>query len=132
MPFPEFEGGEKAGILGGHNLVISAYTDNPGGSLKLIDFLTNEESIKRDATDYSLAPVLEATYDDPAVKKALPFADDLKQAIAQAKSRPVSPVYPQISQAIYKNVNEALSGKVSPEEALKTGQAEMERALETF
>jgi multiple sugar transport system substrate-binding protein len=132
MPFPEFEGGSKAGILGGHNLVISAYSDNPGGSLKLIDYLTSEEAIKRDAAEYSLAPVLQATYDDPDVQKALPFSPQLKQAITQARSRPVSPVYTQISQAIYKNVNEALSGKVSPEEALKTGQSEMEKALATF
>jgi multiple sugar transport system substrate-binding protein len=130
--FPDFEGGGKAGILGGHNLVVSAFTDSPGGSLALIDYLTNEESIKRDATDYSLAPVLEATYDDADVQKALPFAPELKQAIAQAKSRPVSPVYTQISQAIYKNVNQALSGQTSPEEALKTGQSEMEKALATF
>ena len=32
----------------------------------------------------------------------------------QAKARPVSPVYPQISQAIYKNVNEALCRAASP------------------
>jgi multiple sugar transport system substrate-binding protein len=131
-PFPEWEGGGKAGILGGHNLVVSAFSKNPGGALALIDYLTNEESIKRDATDFSLAPVLESVYDDPDVQKALPFAPELKQAIAQAKSRPVSPVYTQISQAIYKNVNQALSGQVSPEEALKTGQSEMEQALATF
>jgi ABC-type glycerol-3-phosphate transport system substrate-binding protein len=40
--------------------------------------------------------------------------------------------YPQISQAIYKNVNEALSGKTSPEDALKQAQTEMEQALKTF
>jgi multiple sugar transport system substrate-binding protein len=131
-PFPDFQDGGKAGILGGHNIVISAYSKNPGGALALTDYLTNEESIKRDATDYSLAPVLEATYDDPDVQKALPFAPELKQAIAQAKSRPVSPVYTQISQAIYKNVNQALSGQTSPEEALKNGQSEMEKALATF
>jgi multiple sugar transport system substrate-binding protein len=132
MPFPEFEGAGKAGILGGHNLVISAYSKNPGGSLKLIDYLTSPKAIGRDATDFSLAPVLVDTYDEPAVQKALPFAPELKQAIAQAKSRPVSPVYTQISQAIYKNVNEALSGQTSPQDALKTGQAEMEKALATF
>jgi multiple sugar transport system substrate-binding protein len=132
MPFPDFEGGGKAGILGGHNLVVSAYSKNPGGALALIDYLTNEESITRDATDYSLAPVLQSVYDDPKVQKALPFASELKQAIAQAKSRPVSPVYTQISQAIYKNVNAALSGQTSPEDALKTGQSEMEKALATF
>jgi multiple sugar transport system substrate-binding protein len=132
MPFPEFEGGGKAGILGGHNIVISAYSKNPGGALALTDFLTSPDSIKRDATDFSLAPVLTSVYDDPDVQKALPFAAELKQAIAQAKSRPVSPVYTQISQAIYKNVNAALSGQTSPEDALKTGQSEMEKALATF
>jgi multiple sugar transport system substrate-binding protein len=132
MPFPEFEGGGKAGILGGHNIVISAYSKNPGGALALTDFLTSPDSIKRDATDFSLAPVLTSVYDDPDVQKALPFASELKQAIAQAKSRPVSPVYTQISQAIYKNVNAALSGQTSPEDALKTGQSEMEKALATF
>jgi multiple sugar transport system substrate-binding protein len=132
MPFPEFEGAGKAGILGGHNIVISAYSKNPGGALALTDYLTSPDSIKRDATDFSLAPVLTSVYDDPDVQKALPFAAELKQAIAQAKSRPVSPVYTQISQAIYKNVNAALSGQTSPEDALKTGQSEMEKALATF
>ena len=33
-PFPEWEGGGKAGILGGHNLVISVHSENPGGALK--------------------------------------------------------------------------------------------------
>jgi multiple sugar transport system substrate-binding protein len=41
-------------------------------------------------------------------------------------------VYPQISQAIYENVNEALAGRVSPEEALQNAQSEMQQALETF
>ena len=80
----------------------------------------------------SLPGAYAPAWDDPKVKKALPFADELKQAIEQAKSRPVSPVYPQISQAIYKNVNEALTGAVSPEEAIKQGQADMEKALATF
>ncbi|MCW3046051.1 MAG: hypothetical protein JWO74_335, partial [Solirubrobacterales bacterium] len=31
-PFPTFEGGGKAGILGGHNLVVSAYSKNPKGA----------------------------------------------------------------------------------------------------
>ena len=109
-PYPEFEGGGKAAILGGHNMVISAYSKNPGGALKLIDYLTSEKRMTKNAADFSKAPVLAATYDDPAVKKALPFIDELKQAVEQAKSRPVSPVYSQISQAIYKNVNQRSVG----------------------
>ncbi len=129
---PTFEGAGKAGVLGGHNLVISSYSKNPEGSVALIDFLTSEPIEAQDASKYSLAPVLNATYDDPAVQKALPFSAELKQAVSQAKSRPVSPVYPQISQAIYKNVNQALSGQVSPQDALKTADDQINQALATF
>jgi multiple sugar transport system substrate-binding protein len=131
-PYPEFAGGGKAAILGGHNSVISAYSKNPGGALKLIDYLTSEKRMTKNAVKFSKTPVLAASYADPAVKKALPFIDQLKQAVEQAKSRPVSPVYSQISQAIYKNVNNALSGSTDPKSALKKAQTDMDKALATF
>jgi multiple sugar transport system substrate-binding protein len=131
-PYPDFEGGGKAAILGGHNSVISAYSKNPGGALKLIDYLTSEKRMTKNATDFSKTPTLDASYADPAVKKALPFIDQLKQAVEQAKSRPVSPVYSQISQAIYKNVNNALSGSTDPKAALSKAQKDMDNALATF
>jgi multiple sugar transport system substrate-binding protein len=131
-PFPEFEGGGKASILGGHNFVISVFSDNPGAALKWTDYMMQEAQQKTSFVDAAQAPTLAAVYDDPAVQKKYAFASDLKEAVSQARVRPVSPVYPQISQAIYENVNEALAGRVSPEEALKTAQSEMQSALETF
>jgi multiple sugar transport system substrate-binding protein len=131
-PYPSFEGGGKAGILGGHNVVISAYSKNPGGALKLADYLTSAPVMKDNAVNFSKTPVLVATYDESAVKKALPFSDELKQGVEQAKSRPVSPVYSQISQAIYKNVNNALSGQTAPADALKKAQSDIDNALATF
>jgi multiple sugar transport system substrate-binding protein len=131
-PYPTWEGGGKAAILGGHNSVVSTYSKNPGGALKLIDFLTSEKRMTKNATDFSKTPTLVASYADPAVKKKLPFIDQLKQAVEQAKSRPVSPVYTQISQAIYKNVNNALSGSTDAKSALKKAQTDMDKALATF
>jgi multiple sugar transport system substrate-binding protein len=131
-PLPEFEGAGKAGVLGGADVVISAYTKNPGGALALLDYISGPEHQKLIATEFSLGPVLDETYDEPAVKEALPFSAELKQAVSQAKARPVSPVYPQISQAIYKNVNQALSGQTSAEDAMKQAQADIEQALATF
>jgi multiple sugar transport system substrate-binding protein len=131
-PFPEWEGGGTAGILGGFNLVISRFSKNPGAALKFIDYMTHEQRQAEDIVKYSDASPLKAVYDDPEVQKAQPFSDELKTAVEQSRSRPVSPVYPQVSQAIYKNVNQALSGQVSPEDALKQAQSEMQAALETF
>ena len=63
----------------------------------------------------------------------MPYAAELLQALSQAKARPVSPVYPQISQAIYKNVNDALAGRVeSGGRAEEGGRADQERALDVL
>ena len=132
IPFPSFEGGGKAAILGGHNMVISTYSKNPSAMLKFIDYATSADREKINAVKYSKSPVLNATYDDPEVKKAIPFSAELKQSISQAKSRPVSPVYSLVSEAIYKNVNAALSGSVSPEQALKDADSQLNKALSTF
>jgi multiple sugar transport system substrate-binding protein len=62
----------------------------------------------------------------------MPFASELRKAIQQAQVRPISPVYPQISEAIYKNVYSALQGNASPDAALKKAKSQIEAALKTF
>ncbi len=80
----------------------------------------------------AVTPTVTATYDDPAVKKAMPFAEQLRTAVEQAKPRPVSPVYPQITEAIFKNVHAVLSGQSDPDSALKDMASQIESALATF
>jgi trehalose/maltose transport system substrate-binding protein len=131
-PLPTFEGGGKAGILGGHNSVISVYTKNPGLALKFSDFYASPAFQKKLLLKYSQAAIIPDTYNAADVKAAIPYAPELLQALSQAKARPVSPVYPQISQAIYKNVNDALTGKTSPEAAIKKADSQINSALSTF
>jgi len=130
--FPGYKGKEGAGVLGGYNLAISAYSKNPEGSLAFIEFATEPAQQKLMATEASLPPTVTEVYDDPAVKKAMPFAEDLRTAIEQAQPRPVSPVYPQISEAIYNNAFAALQGNMSPDEAAGKMNEEIQKALETF
>ena len=131
-PLPEYEGAGKASILGGGNSVISVYSKNPGGALAVVDFLATQDWQTTLTAKFSQASPLKATWDDPEVQKAIPFWKELRQAIEQARARPVSPVYPQISQAIYKNVNAAISGQTSAEDAMKQAQSDIQKALETF
>jgi multiple sugar transport system substrate-binding protein len=130
--FPGFSGQEGAGVLGGYNLGISAYSKNPEGSLAFIEFATKADQQKIQVTEASLPAVVSSVYDDPEVKKAMPFAAELRTAIEQAQPRPVSPVYPQISEAVYNNVYEALQGNASPDEAASKMNDEIQKALETF
>jgi multiple sugar transport system substrate-binding protein len=131
-PLPPFEGAGDGGVLGGNGPVISAFTDVPEGSVVWLDYWTSEETLKRDAAKYALPPTMPQLYDDESVVKTLPYAKELLTAVENSTSRPVSPVYPQISTAIYKNVNAAIAGQTSPEDALKQGQEQIEKALASF
>src|SRR4029453_1118949 len=111
--FPGYKGNEGAGVLGGYNLAISAYSKNPEGALAFAQYATEPEQQKLMATEASLPPTVTPVSSEPAVKKAMPFAAQLRDAIGQAQPRPVSPVYPQISEAIFNNVYDALQGKES-------------------
>jgi multiple sugar transport system substrate-binding protein len=129
---PQWQGGTAAGVIGGYNLAISVYSKHPEAALAFVNFVTQPKQQVTMATKTSLPPVLASTYDDAAVKKALPFASELKKAVEQAKPRPISPVYPQINDAINENVYSALQGNTSPASALKKAKSQIESALKTF
>ena len=130
--FPSYKGKEGAGVLGGYNLAISAYSENPEGALAFAEFATSADQQVPQVTEASLPSVVTSVYDRPEVKKALPFAAELRKAVEQAKPRPVSPVYPQISEAIYTNVYAALQGDKSPDQAATDMNSDIQKALETF
>jgi multiple sugar transport system substrate-binding protein len=131
MPLPTWQGGQAASILGGYNLGISAYSKNPAGAAAFIDFVTQPAQQTEMGAKASLPPVLGSVYDAPSIKKAMPFAAELRKAVEQGQARPVSPVYPQISEAIYKNVFSVLQG-ASPQSAASKMQSGIQAALKTF
>jgi multiple sugar transport system substrate-binding protein len=130
--FPGFEGGEPAGVLGGINLAISAYSKNPEGAAAFINYATGPEVQKTNFLESASPPATAAAYDDPEVQDKYAFASDLKAAVEQGQARPVSPVYAQISEAIYNNVHDALQGNKQPQAALDQMQSDIEQAIETF
>jgi multiple sugar transport system substrate-binding protein len=130
--FPEYGGNPGAGVLGGYDLAISAYSENPEGALAFANFATSPEAQVIQASKASLPAVLTEVYSDPQVEKALPFASELLQAVEQAKPRPVTPVYTQVSEAIYNNVFAVLQGDMTPDEAATKMNDEIQQALETF
>jgi multiple sugar transport system substrate-binding protein len=131
-PLPTWAGGKPASVLGGYNLGISTYSKNPGAALSFINYATAPAAQTKFFIKSSLPAVLTQVYTDPAVVKAQPFAPQLLKAVQTGQPRPVSPVYPQISEAIYKNVYSALSSGTSPSTALANSQSQINSALKTF
>ena len=130
--FPGFAGNPGAGVVGGYNLGISAYTDNPEGSLAFAEFLATEPVQKEMFIKATLPAVVTSVYKDSKVKQEIPFTEELLKAVEQAKARPVSPVYTEISEAIFDNVFEVLQGRESADGATSKMKSEIESALQRF
>ena len=131
-PFPSYKGGKPASVIGGYNNGISTYSKNPAGAAAFADFVAQPAQQVVMGAKAALPPVLASVYSDPSVKKGIPFAAPLKKAVEQAQARPVSSVYPQISEAIYKNVFAALQGDMSPKAAVDKMSTQVQSALKTF
>ncbi|MBA2808027.1 ABC transporter substrate-binding protein [Streptomyces sp. KM273126] len=133
MPLPGWnKPGAGVGVLGGSNVGVSAFSKNKAGAIAMIDFMTSEKWQEQIAINNALAPATNAAYESAEVQKAMPFSQELLQALKSAKTRPVSPVYPQISQAIYEAVGKVLSGALSPEDAASKMAKETDAAMRTF
>ncbi len=116
-PLPGLDG-PGATTLGGHNLAISKYSKHQKGAQAFLKYFTSPANEKDVAIQLSLAPATAATYDDPDVIKALPFVPVLKQAILNAKSRPKTPFYNDVTTAIEEDSYQALQGKKTVDQAL--------------
>jgi multiple sugar transport system substrate-binding protein len=89
--------------LGGFNLAISEYSENPDLAFEAAECLASPESQETITGLGGLAPTSEELYDSPKVKKALPFAELMRETLDDGAPRPVSPAYSDISLAIQKS-----------------------------
>ena len=133
MPFPEFEGGGKAGILGGHNSVISVYSKNPGAALKLVDFIGSPEIQKAYAAQFSLSP----RQGGGLQRRGRARRRCRSRTSSSRRSRRPRPVRCRRStrrsrRRSTRTSTRALSGQTTPEDAITQAQADIEKALSTF
>ncbi|MEU8340720.1 carbohydrate ABC transporter substrate-binding protein, CUT1 family [Actinomadura meyerae] len=112
--------------LGGHNLAISAFAKNKASALDFIRYLTGEQSQRANLLATSQAPTLAALYDDPEMVKKFPYLPVLKQAIANAKPRPVAVKYGDVTAAIQGEMYDAVTGKKPADQALTDLQAKLQ------
>ncbi len=126
-PLPGVDG-PGTSTLGGHMAAISAYSKYKATALDFLKFLTSPEEQKTNMEKGSLAPVLESIYTDEALVKKYPYLPVLKESISNAVSRPVTPFYPAVSQAIQENFFAAMQGQKTPQAAVKDMQAAMQAA----
>jgi multiple sugar transport system substrate-binding protein len=128
-PFPAADGGHPTAALGGAQLAVNAFSDQPALAWELVRYLTAPDQMLERARVAAQLPSRRSLYDSPALAEALPLPiQQVRAALDAAASRPVTPVYSELSELLQVHVHRALSGQQEPEAALTRAAAEM-RAL---
>lgn len=129
-PLPAGDKGSAA-TLGGWMTGINKYSKHKKEAWEFVKFMTGPEGQKITAVYGGSAPTYLPVYDDEEVKKASPlFANkNFINGVSAAVPRPVSPVYPEISDVIQIEVSKAIAGQQSPEETVKNIEAKLKEIV---
>ena len=91
--------------IGGANIGISVYGRNPGLATQAGLCMTQRKWQDAEAIAEGLPPVMSASYDDPEVRKAYPFADLLREQLEDSVPRPETPAYADVTLAIQQTLH---------------------------
>jgi multiple sugar transport system substrate-binding protein len=129
-PLPTFAGMPYPGYsnIGGWNLYINPHSKNIAADLTFIKWMASTQA-QMDLVKYaSSIPTVESVRTSPAVIAANPVLATVPHT--KLVPRPAgTPNYPQLSTAIYQNVNAALAGSSSPTAAMGAAQSAANTAL---
>jgi len=112
--------------IGGWNMAINAFSKNPDASWSWIKYALGPEAQKQLAIKGSFTPALKSVYDDADVKSKQPLFTKLAPILQNALPRPVSAVYPDLSNIIQTHVHQALTKAASPTDALSAMQTQLQ------
>ncbi|WP_432171351.1 ABC transporter substrate-binding protein [Streptomyces sp. 1222.5] len=118
VPLPGPDGPGKS-VLGGSNLAVNSHARHPDSAARLISYLTSAPVQRQVLTRGALPPVRAALYQDPALIRQFPYLPTLRTAVIHAEPRPKSAHYDQVSLAVQAVVQDALSGRETPEAAVR-------------
>ncbi|MGM0421453.1 MAG: extracellular solute-binding protein, partial [Bacillota bacterium] len=87
-PLPAGENGSSSAVLGGWNLAVNRYSENPELAAELAMFMTSEKVQKMRAVEGSFNPTIAELYQDEEVLEANPFFGDLYEVFTNTVPRP--------------------------------------------
>ena len=112
--------------VGGWNMAINAFSKNTDAAWTFMQFMLGATAQKQLAVQGSFTPALQSVYNDATVKQKQPLFTKLQPILQNSLPRPVSPVYPDLSNIIQNNIHQALTKAVSPATALSNLQSQLQ------
>jgi multiple sugar transport system substrate-binding protein len=126
VPVVHGRNGESAAALGGWNIMVGRYSQNPEASIALAGFLGGTEAQTIQAMDKGDSPAVMALYHDQKVVAANPFLPLISDVLGHTRPRPVVGAYRQGSAIFQKYIHQALAAEITPKAALAKIQQELD------
>jgi multiple sugar transport system substrate-binding protein len=121
---PRFEGGRHVAALGGWHVGISRSSNTKDSAWELVKFIVSKKSQLGFALELGWNPARQDIYNTEEIARNVPHLVSLKKVFKTASARPNLPYYSLLSRALQQKANAALSGIMSPEDALRGAQQE--------
>lgn len=129
-PLPAFEGGESATCVGGFQWAMNPFSDNKEEAFQVMQYMASYDAQKTLAIEASHIPAREALYEDEEVLAAAPQFGQFYDVIVNARPRPLTPFYGEVSELIRTNMNAFFARAQSADETLAQMQSGLEDILE--
>jgi trehalose/maltose transport system substrate-binding protein len=131
-PLPAGASGAGAATLGGWQLAVSKYSENPDVAADVALFLASYDEQKTRAIEGSLNPTIMSLYQDPDVLEATPFFGSLYDVFINAVARPstaTAPQYNETSTLFFQAVHSVLTGELDALSAFEELELDLEDLL---
>ena len=129
-PLPAFEGNESATCVGGFQWAMNPFSDNKEEAFQVMQYMASYESQKELAIAASHIPARDALYEDPEVLEAAPQFGQFFDVITNARPRPLTPFYAEVSELIRTNMNAFFARAQDADTTLAQMQSGLEDILE--
>ena len=116
--------------LGGWNLMVNAASEKTEAAWAFIRYLSAPEQQKERALMGGYLPTRKDCYEDVEILSRVPVIELGREAIRDVRSRPVTPLYHDMSLAMAEQFHASLAGMVAPERAAATLQERLQEILE--
>jgi multiple sugar transport system substrate-binding protein len=117
--------------LGGWKFMVNAASEDKLDQVwTFIEYMSAPEQQRIFALESTRLPTLSSLYEDEEVLNKLPVAESGREALENARPRPVSPYYLGMSLAMTEQRNASLKGEVPVERALENLQGELQNIVD--
>ncbi len=114
-PLPTFTGEGTISALGGFNNAVSAFSDHTEEAKEFVVWLSTDEDVQRTlATEGSVPPTMASVYDELADDPVMAL---LGEILEDARPRPPSPAWNEISVEMQRALFDAYNGEADPRQA---------------